>query len=368
MKFILSLFFLIGSVGSLLSQTYTRTGYSQFWLSGSYHDTVRVVVEYNGLPGEGLVSTSRKDTLHNGQWVPDQKDFITGYGTDSLVTTSKLWSNATQDYTNYRKQKITSNISTNKPLQYLEQLWSAGQWLNATKEDIAYDANNFKTGVEISLWNGSWQVAARKRYFNNAAGKAIATYHDSLKAGNWDTYQVDSAQYDANGNKIEERTLLKVFNVLTRTSRTVYTYTTGNQLATGTVYINVAGLFEYPNLKSTYTLAGGDNLVNTEQQYNTVMPPAAPVWTNISRFIWDPLLISVQNATAHQCLAYPNPAANRLYVTGIEPQTLIRIVAMDGREMMTEPYSGSIGLTTLPPGLYVVEVPATGLRQRFVKE
>lgn len=232
-----------------------------------------------------------------------------------------------------------------------------------------YDANNFKT-VEIkSIWTGSRQEVTQVRHFNNAGGKPVATYRDSLKAGNWNTYQIDSAKYDANGNKIEELTLAKVFGVLTRTIKKEMTYTTDNQLISGVIY-SILGNLYFPFQKITYTDAGGDNLVNEDFQFNTVMPPADPAWTSQARIIWGPaIVISDQNITTYETLMeYPNPASSTITLVGLKANPVVRIISYDGKEILAEPVNGGISISTLPAGIYLLYVSTHGVWKVFVKE
>jgi len=64
----------------------------------------------------------------------------------------------------------------------------------------------------------------------------------------------------------------------------------------------------------------------------------------------------------------PNPETNELKISGMVGQPVVRIVAMDGRELHAQPYQGEITVSGLPHGIYLLDVPSVGLRRRFVKE
>lgn len=64
---------------------------------------------------------------------------------------------------------------------------------------------------------------------------------------------------------------------------------------------------------------------------------------------------------------FPNPAIDQLTIDGLKAGTEIRILSADGRLIKNEKYSGNLSLMSLPAGLYLLEVPQTEIRLKFVK-
>jgi len=68
---------------------------------------------------------------------------------------------------------------------------------------------------------------------------------------------------------------------------------------------------------------------------------------------------------------YPNPASDRLYITGTRDHTLMRIYSADGRIVLEKEMNDSyLDITALSPGVYLLHPEPSGLSQRvrFVKE
>lgn len=349
------------------AQTYTRTGFQQDWLAGTYKDKTRTIIEFSGPIGFGVVTTNSKDTLGSGGiWLPVQKDFTTT-STDSVINISKLWNPTNSTFINQRKQRTNLDPVTHKPVLYLEQHWNGTLWQNTAQNVVQYDANNFKTGEIQSIWNGAWQVTTRVVYFNNVNGKPVATHRDSLKAGNWDTFSIDSATYDANGNQTEVLTLYKFLGVLTRSTKIEMSFNTNNELVSSIVYLAIGNLW-VPNQKTTY-LSVGDLLYNQDFQFNLVFPPANPVWTNIGRIIWSPAVTPVgDNLTKEPVVLYPNPATSFISLRGLSGNPVVRILSPEGREVYSTTAQNEISVSQLPSGIYFLEVPASGIRKVFIKK
>ena len=80
-----------------------------------------------------------------------------------------------------------------------------------------------------------------------------------------------------------------------------------------------------------------------------------------------PTVSTAEVFSEEESILYPNPATHQLKISGLEGSPVVRILAMDGRVLHEGLYAGEISVSALPTGLYVLEVPSTGLRKRFMK-
>jgi hypothetical protein len=66
---------------------------------------------------------------------------------------------------------------------------------------------------------------------------------------------------------------------------------------------------------------------------------------------------------------YPNPVGDRLYITGSNNYSL-RIFNQEGQLLMTVKNSSEIDVSSLSPGLYIIEIDSESVktRQKFIKQ
>ena len=101
----------------------------------------------------------------------------------------------------------------------------------------------------------------------------------------------------------------------------------------------------------------------------------AVVMTNeVDNIIGFPTGVTTPAALATKAKVYPNPAKNELNIKGLQDGTTYRLLNVEGTQMKTGTFAGkegSISITTLAPGIYMLELTSTdGTRQmiRVVKE
>jgi PKD repeat protein len=106
------------------------------------------------------------------------------------------------------------------------------------------------------------------------------------------------------------------------------------------------------NVPGTYRVTlevsnnAGDNTLNRES-YITVTGVTA-----------------VDNTDTNPVIVYPNPVGDILYITGSEKYS-IRIFNQAGQSLMTEKNSSEIDVSSLSPGLYIMEIESESAKTRY---
>jgi N-acetylneuraminic acid mutarotase len=83
-------------------------------------------------------------------------------------------------------------------------------------------------------------------------------------------------------------------------------------------------------------------------------------------------VLSTDTFDKNEITLYPNPAQNIIYLTTNTPleNSTVKVYSMDGRQVISEPYTENLDISTTTPGVYILEVLHNNQKSsmKFVKE
>lgn len=84
------------------------------------------------------------------------------------------------------------------------------------------------------------------------------------------------------------------------------------------------------------------------------------IWGNLTTVAWTQPL-STDEFTADAIKIYPNPAKNQITILGIEEDATLEIYALDGRKLLSSPFSGTTNIQlNLTSGIYLSKIISNG--------
>lgn len=299
-------------------------------------------------------------------------DFIRQHG-GSAFSNNIYFSSAT----NEAIQDGLFNVSTYKAVDWLLGKEStANETFNTNEQTAASNylkqgGNLFVSGSEIG-WdldqNGS---AADQNFYNNYLKADYVSDAPNNQASSWYTSPkeispvfaiIDTITFDNGSNGTYNVDYPDVITNISGSS-TCLRYTSALNDHAGVCY---AGLFP------SGTLPG--KLVHFAFPFETVYPSAKR--NNLFKDVWHYFFSSVttsinKNANYADVLVYPNPANDKLYLRANEEIKQIRIIDLQGREVI-EYFADveQINIETLTEGIYFIELTTSlgKVTKKFVKE
>ncbi len=228
----------------------------------------------------------RHDDYANMNW-KGIDSIVYGYNAEAMQTSSlaikgnssNTWDNNYKYTTTYTPaQKIQTQIREN---------WNGSNWVNQTKYEYTYDANDDNVQIDYFVWNGvTWGATGKITYsayspFHKPLGELV----QSFTSNGWENISLKNFEYVSNTSKLLSRETFKwdiPSNNWKKVDRYYYNYNADSVSMITKSIPNWAEIWTNSD-RYLYNYATTPFLLQEyiTQKWDTI--PAVDVWVNISR-------------------------------------------------------------------------------------
>lgn len=341
MKAVLLFLCLMGT-GGLVAQNAASLGLQEqlleMWSNGNYQNSQRSTYTndangyFNHIHGElwngtawytssqvqyTLTPEGNVDTVTNQQWDADSNEWI------NLLLTS--WA--------YANEEVS---------QVVTRSWVDNNWQNQQRATYHYDANNYLTHIDRDQWSiddNAWHLHSRETFTNSPGGLAMNSTLKIYVSLNqtWTDYSRTTNNHDSNGNLIYK--FVEVW------------FPTG--------WVN--------STQSTYSYDSNQRIIQDVTQAWSYLTSE---WSISYRGTYTYGTLGVSAHETSSISLYPNPAADRLEIAGIDEAKLVEVYGIDGKRHKAQMFNNSVDISALAAGTYILSVETEkGIsKAKFIKQ
>lgn len=357
----------------------------QQWNGASWENDEKWEYTYNSNGTENQIINYN---WNGANWVESQRSDFT-YNTNNLKVsdTRYIWNNGTSTWDPYKKYTFTYD-GAGKNTEFLEQIWSGGNWVNNLKNNYYYDANNkyIKTiQYAFDIGTSSWMNQLKDTIiYSSATTKERIFYTWDNISSSWINDFKENDTYTPSGILLSRLTSYwnNVSLLWQNNKRTTYTLDAQENKATRWDEM-------WDNASSTwvneYYYTYNFNTENYEtyeyiQQWNTM----AGIWQDYSRtYYWyetNPFASIVDVADKYGFVAYPNPVQEKINIslkfTNME-ELRLTIYNLQGKQLLQAYFPNCNGQFTYSldvhdwvNGIYILQMQTSQgiIQQKFIKQ
>lgn len=249
-----------------------------------------------------------------------------------------LWEN--------RLQNIFIYDSGNLKVTEVKQNWFNNAWENSIQTLYTLNTNQNITQELKQIWDGTnWVNKSRRKILFNVLNQKTMDYLSTWYNNQWNSNEERTYDYDGNGNEIHY--LSKLWDV------------------------NLQQWIKNSTEDKIYD--AGDNLLLRQSWVNSM--PKAPIFKTLYYYRGFPSGME-DVVQADNISLYPNPAKNVLHIDAGSNSDVIQVYLINlmGQTLLAKEFTNNdavtLDLTTLQPGIYIVEViqGMRKMRSKLVRE